>query len=138
MRIALCLALVFSLVSWPAQGAEVLRHPTTGQEGVWISKESADRLLHDVGKLKEARDLVTKQDERIKLQDDQNRNLQLRLAETSSIAQAISQRADVVQRAYEEEVERSNSIWREPVLWFVLGVALGGGAAVAGAVLSTR
>lgn len=115
-----------------------MRHPTTGQEGVWVSKDSADRLLQDVGKLKEARDLVTKQDDRIKLQDRQNENLQLRLAETSSIAKAISQRADVIQKAYEEEVERSNSIWKEPVLWFVLGVALGGGAAVAGAVLSSR
>ena len=138
MRVVAILVVAALVYASPVFGAESMRHPVTGQEGVWVSKESADRMVDDLNKLNDAKALVTIQNKRIQLQDDQNRNLQLRLAETSSIAKEISQRADVVQQAYEEEVARANSIWREPVLWFVLGVALGGGAAVAGAVLSTQ
>lgn len=132
-----CLCLTFSATAL-AEPITAVPLDHNGQSGVWLPTRDAERLLDAAERLKAARDTVRLQDQVI--------DLQARMVNTSTRALGLAEQAldrseqmnDILRDAYVREVERNNSIWSSPVLWFGLGALATGVAVGAGAYFATR
>jgi hypothetical protein len=97
-----------------------------GKEGVWFERAEAARMLDELTRSLQYKDIVITQDELIETLKDQVKTSSAIQTRTNNLLLRSEELSDHWHASYIKELERQQSFWNDPILWTAIGIAIGG------------